>query len=103
VLYTADGDHNPTSWSHALPVGAWHHVAVVNDGKRSTVWVNGSKIARNPTQPARGVATLGRPFTLGGTSFDLKYDQGFYGWIGDTRITGRPLRPERFLPAGRFR
>ncbi|MFI1994855.1 LamG-like jellyroll fold domain-containing protein [Actinoplanes sp. NPDC020271] len=103
VLYTSDGDHNPTSWSHALPVGVWHHVAVVNDGRRSVVWVNGSKIARNPTQPAHGVATLGRPFTLGGTSFDLKYDQGFYGWIGDTRITSRALRPEQFLPAGHFR
>ncbi|GAA2864331.1 hypothetical protein Acy02nite_71710 [Actinoplanes cyaneus] len=103
VLYTADGDHNPTSWSHALPVGVWHHVAVVNDGKRSVVWVNGSKIARNPTQPSHGVATTGRPFTLGGTSFDLRYDQSFYGWIGDTRITARALRPEQFLPAGHFR
>ncbi|WP_436534365.1 LamG-like jellyroll fold domain-containing protein [Actinoplanes sp. HUAS TT8] len=103
VLYTEDGDHNPTSWSHALPVGVWHHVAVVNDGKRSIVWVNGSKIARNPTQPSHGVATLGCPFTLGGTSFDLQYDQTFYGWIGDTRITTRALRPEQFLPAGRFR
>lgn len=103
VLYTEDGDHNPTSWGHAMPVGVWHHVAVVNDGKRSIVWVNGSKIARNPTQPAHGVATLGRPFTLGGTSFDLNYDQSFYGWIGDTRITTRALRPEQFLPAGRFR
>ncbi|MEU8240875.1 LamG-like jellyroll fold domain-containing protein [Actinoplanes missouriensis] len=103
VLYTAEGDHNPTSWSHALPVGVWHHVAIVNDGKRSVVWVNGSKIARNPSQPARGVATVGRPFTLGGTSFDLAYDQGFYGWIGDTRISARALRPDQFLPAGHFR
>ncbi len=103
VLYTDEGDHNPTSWSHALPVGVWHHVAVVNDGRRSTVYVDGSRIARNPAQPARGVATLGRPFTLGGTSFDLKYDQSFYGWIGDTRITARALRPEQFLPGGTFR
>ncbi|GIF12494.1 LamG-like jellyroll fold domain-containing protein [Actinoplanes teichomyceticus] len=103
VLYSHDGDHNPTSWSHALPVGVWHHVAIVNDGRRSIVWVNGSRIARNPTRPAHGVATVGRPFTLGGTSFDLRYDQGFYGWIGDTRITSRPLRPEQFLPDRHFR
>lgn len=103
VLYSHEGDHNPTHWSHAVPVGVWQHVAVVNDGRRSVVYVDGSPIARNPTRPARGIATVGLPFTLGGTSFDLRYDQGFYGWIGDVRITGRALRPERFLSAGRYR
>jgi hypothetical protein len=102
VLYTAEGDHNPTSWSHALPTGVWQHVAIVNDGRRSLVYVNGSKIARNPTQPARGIATVGRPFVIGATSYDLKYGQGFAGSIGDVRITGRALKPGQFLPGGRF-
>ncbi|XVV09369.1 LamG-like jellyroll fold domain-containing protein [Actinoplanes sp. CA-131856] len=102
VLYTEDGDHNPTSWSHALPTGVWQHVAIVNDGRRSIIYVNGSKIARNPTQPAHGIATLGRPFVIGATSYDLKYEQGFYGWIGDVRITDRPLKPTQFLPGGHF-
>ncbi|MBU2669346.1 metallophosphoesterase [Actinoplanes bogorensis] len=103
VLYSEVGDHNPTSWSHALPTGVWQHLAVVNDGQRSIVYVNGSKIARNPTQPAQGIATVGRPFVIGATSFDLKYGQGFYGWIGDVRITGRALRPAQFLPGGHYR
>ncbi|GID31348.1 LamG-like jellyroll fold domain-containing protein [Paractinoplanes brasiliensis] len=100
VLYSEVGDHNPTSWSHALPTGVWQHLAVVNDGRRSTVYVNGSKIARNPARSARGIATLGRPFVIGATSFDLKYGQGFYGWIGDVRITARALPPAQFLPGG---
>jgi hypothetical protein len=100
VLYSAEGDHNPTSWSHALPTGVWQHVAIVNDGRRSVIWVDGSKIARNPDRPARGIATVGRPFVLGATAFDLRYKQGFYGWIGDVRITARALRPAEFLPAG---
>lgn len=99
VVYPNDRDADPTSWSHALPLGRWTHVAVVNDGRRTTVWVDGSKIARNPAQPSRGIATLGRPFVLGATSFDLRYDQGFYGWLGDVRITGRALSPRRFLTA----
>lgn len=103
VVYSDEGDHNPTSWSHAVPVGEWHHVAVVNDGRRSVVWVDGSRIARNPGQVARGIATVGRPFTLGGTSFDLRYEQGFYGWMGDVRITGVALSPGEFLPVGRYR
>ncbi|MCA2218143.1 LamG-like jellyroll fold domain-containing protein [Jidongwangia harbinensis] len=101
VVYPVDRDADPTSWSHALPVGRWMHVAVVNNGRRTIVWVDGSKIARNPTQPAHGIATLGRPFVLGATSFDLKYGHGFYGWLGDVRITAKALRPEQFLPAGR--
>jgi hypothetical protein len=98
VVYPADRDADPTSWSHALPIGRWMHVAVVNNGRRTVVWVDGSKIARNPTQPSHGIATLGRPFVIGATSFDLRYGQGFYGWIGDVRITDRALRPEQFLP-----
>lgn len=103
VLYPADGDSNSTAWSHAIPTGEWQHLAVVGDGRQSVVWVNGSRIARNPRQPSRGIATTGRPFVLGATSFDLVYGQGFYGWIGDVRITARALPPSAFLPAGRFR
>jgi hypothetical protein len=97
VVYPADRDADPTSWSHAVPVGRWMHVAVVNDGRRTTMWVDGSKIVRNPSEPSRGIATLGRPFVIGATSFDLRYDQGFYGWLGDVRITGRALDPRQFL------
>jgi hypothetical protein len=102
VVYSQVGDHNPTSWSHAVPIGEWQHVAIVNDGKRSVVWVNGSAIARNPTLPAAGIATLGRPFVIGATSYDLQYGQGFYGWIGDVRITDRPLPRTQFLPDGHW-
>ncbi|GAA2913396.1 metallophosphoesterase [Streptosporangium fragile] len=97
VVYPTDRDADPTSWSHALPVGRWTHVAVVNDGRRTVVYVDGSKIARNPTQPSKGISTLGRPFAIGGTQFALKYGQGYYGWIGDVRIVARALKPREFL------
>lgn len=97
VVYPNDRDADPTSWSHALPVGRWMHVAVVNDGRRTTIYVDGSKIARNPTQPSRGIATLGKPFTIGATQFAERFGQGFYGWIGDVRITARALPTRDFL------
>lgn len=97
VVYPHRQDADPTSWSHAVPVGRWMHVAVVNDGRRTVVYVDGSKIARNPTAPSTGIATLGKPFVLGATQFDGKFGQGFYGWIGDTRIVDRPLRTRDFL------
>lgn len=101
VVYPADRDADPTSWSHALPVGRWMHVAIVNDGRRTIVYVDGSKIARNPTQPSKGIATLGKPFVIGATQFAERFEQGFYGWIGDVRIMSRALRPTEFLSAGR--
>jgi hypothetical protein len=97
AVYPADTNTQPTSWSHALPTGRWTHVALVNDTHRTIMYVEGSPIARNPTQPSRGITTLGRPLVLGATQFALNYGQGFYGWLGDVRIVGRALRPAEFL------
>ncbi|MGN9906567.1 LamG-like jellyroll fold domain-containing protein [Phytohabitans sp. LJ34] len=97
VVYPSVQDADPTSWSHALPVGRWMHLAVVNDSRRTVVYVDGSKIARNPTQPSIGICTMGKPFVVGANSFDLRYGQGFYGWIGDIRISSKALRPAQFL------
>ncbi|MFD0312887.1 LamG-like jellyroll fold domain-containing protein [Streptomyces flavalbus] len=97
VLYPDVQDADPTSWSHALPVGRWTHIAVVNDGRRTVMYVDGSKIARNPSQPATGIETLGKPFVIGGTQFAERFGQGFYGWIGDTRLVDRALSPKEFM------
>ncbi|NHC13099.1 LamG-like jellyroll fold domain-containing protein [Motilibacter deserti] len=98
VLYPElDVANNPTHWSHALPTGEWQHVAIVNDGKRSTVYVNGSKIARNPAASARGIHTLGKPFVIGATQSNETFGQGFYGWIGDVRVCTRALQLKEFL------
>ncbi|WP_199430456.1 LamG-like jellyroll fold domain-containing protein [Qaidamihabitans albus] len=99
VVYPTDRDADPTSWSHAVPVGRWMHVAVVNDGRHTVTYVDGSRIARNAAERSHGITTLGKPFALGGTQFAERYGQGFYGWLGDTRIVARALRPEQFLSA----
>lgn len=99
VVYPVPVDADPTSWSHAVPVGRWMHVAVVNDGRHTVIYVDGSKIARNAAEESTGIATLGKPFAIGGTQFAEQYGQGFYGWIGDTRIVARALRPTEFLTA----
>jgi 3',5'-cyclic AMP phosphodiesterase CpdA len=96
-VYPVDRDAVPTSWSHALPNGRWMHVAVVNDSRHTTVYVDGSKIARNPAQSSHGIATVGKPFAIGGTQSDAQFGQGFYGWIGDVRIVSRALRTDQFL------
>lgn len=97
VVYPVPVDADPTSWSHAVPTGRWMHVAVVNDGHHTVVYVDGSKIARNAAAESTGISTLGKPFVIGGTQFAERFGQGFYGWIGDTRIVSRALRPDQFL------
>ena len=97
VVYPERQDADPTSWSHAVPVGRWMHIAVVNDGRRTVLYVDGSRIARNPTQPSTGIATLGKPFVLGATQSDERYGQGLYGSLGDTRIVNRALPVRDFL------
>ncbi|MEU6642458.1 LamG-like jellyroll fold domain-containing protein [Saccharomonospora sp. NPDC046836] len=99
VVYPVPGDADPTSWSHALPVGRWMHLAVVNDSRQTVIYVDGSRIARNAAEPSRGISTLGKPFAIGGTQSAERYGQAFYGWIGDTRIVARALRPKEFLTA----
>ena len=99
VVYPVPVDADPTSWSHAVPTGRWMHVAVVNDGRHTTMYVDGSRIARNASEESRGISTLGKPFAIGGTPFAGSYGQGFYGWLGDIRIVARALRPDQFLTA----
>ncbi|MGI5499125.1 LamG-like jellyroll fold domain-containing protein [Lentzea sp. CA-135723] len=101
VVYPVPGDADPTSWSHAIPVGRWTHVAIVNDGRRTTMYVDGAKIARNASEESRGITTQGKPFVIGATQFALRYGHGFYGSIGDTRIVARALRPNQFLTSPR--
>ncbi|WP_295695145.1 LamG-like jellyroll fold domain-containing protein [Lapillicoccus sp.] len=97
VVYPEVQNASPTSWSHVLPVGRWFHVAIVNDAKATTVYVDGSRIVRNPSQPSTGIALIGKPFALGGSSFDEVFGQGFYGSLGDVRISRRALRPAELM------
>ncbi|MEJ8660942.1 LamG-like jellyroll fold domain-containing protein [Streptomyces sp. MS1.AVA.4] len=88
-----------TNWSHELPLGTWWHAAVVNDGRRTTMYVDGCPVARNPATSTQGLTTLGLSWLLGGYEYGGRLDQLFRGWIGDVRITGRALPTGAFMNA----
>lgn len=88
-----------TAWSHLLPLGTWWHVAAVNDGKVNRLYVNGCEEGRNPSTPAIGLTTLNHSWLLGGYEYAGAINQIHNGWIGDVRITGRPLRTDEFMNA----
>jgi hypothetical protein len=86
-----------TNWSHLLPLGKWWHVAVVNDGTHSVMYIDGCRVVGNPATPAVGIATAGLFWMLGAYHYDHVVEQTLYGWLGDVRIVGRPLPVEQFF------
>ncbi|MET9342114.1 LamG-like jellyroll fold domain-containing protein [Nonomuraea sp. NPDC003804] len=88
-----------TNWGHELPLDTWWHVAVVNDGRHTTMYVDGCPVARNPATKAVGLSTVGQPWLLGGYEYGGKLDQVLHGWVGDVRIVDRALPVEQFMNA----
>lgn len=88
-----------TNWSHELLRERWWHVAVVNDGKHTTMYIDGCVVARNPATRTTGLATLGLPWLLGAYEYGGSLDQLMHGWLGDIRIVERALRVKDFMIA----
>ncbi len=95
--YPVTSKTSVTNWSHEIPMDRWWHVAIVNDGRHTVMYVDGCPIVRNPSTIATGLTTLHKPWMLGGYSYGTELGQIHYGSIGDTRIVGRALRPHDFL------
>ncbi|HET9172263.1 MAG TPA: LamG-like jellyroll fold domain-containing protein [Actinospica sp.] len=96
-VYPLNLDDESTNWGHELPLGAWWHVAVVNDGAITKLYVDGCEVARNPATPANGLVSLNLPWMLGGYEYQGSINQVFHGSIGDVRIVDRALPVSRFM------
>jgi hypothetical protein len=97
AIYPLNQSGASTNWGHELPLDQWWHVAVVNDGQHTIMYVDGCELVRNPATPAVGITTLGRPWMVGGYEYGGTLNQLFNGWIGDVRIVDRPLRVDQFM------
>jgi hypothetical protein len=99
AVYPANRNDTFTNWGHEMVAGRWFHLAIVNDGKRSTLYVDSSELLRNPATPSNGLATAGKPWLVGAGHYADTVDQGFGGNIGELRIVTRALKPSQFLNA----
>lgn len=86
-----------TNWGDETARERWWHVAVVNDGRHSTMYVQGCPVARNPHTSASGLTSLGLPWLLGGYEYAGKIDQILHGLLGDVRIVERALPVTSFM------
>lgn len=89
-----------TNWSYRVPTLRWYHVALVNDGKQTLMYIDGSLDQRNPQRLNRGLQTTGEYWMIGANHYARTVEHSFYGWIGDVRIVNRPLAVREFMRGG---
>ncbi|KUM78168.1 LamG-like jellyroll fold domain-containing protein [Streptomyces curacoi] len=86
-----------TNWGQETPLETWWHLAVVNDGAHTTMYVEGCPVVRNPRAAAVGITSVGLPWLLGGYEYGGTIDQILYGRLGDVRIVARALPVTSFM------
>lgn len=86
-----------TNWGQETPLETWWHLAVVNEGEHTTLYVEGCPVVRNPKAAATGIASVGLPWLLGGYEYAGKIDQILHGRLGDVRIVARALPVTSFM------
>ena len=86
-----------TNWGQETPLETWWHLAVVNDGKHTTLYVEGCPVVRNPKAAATGITSVGLPWLLGGYEYAGRIDQILHGRLGDVRIVSRALPVTSFM------
>ncbi|MFI0723635.1 LamG-like jellyroll fold domain-containing protein [Streptomyces sp. NPDC021224] len=97
--YPLNTTYPTTNWGHGLVELRWWHLAVVNDGRWTRLYVDGAPVVDNPNRVSQGLTSLGLPWLLGGHEYAGATDIVFHGNIGDTRIVNRPLPAREFLTA----
>lgn len=96
-MFPTNLDGTLTNWSYELETQVWRHVAVVNDGRRTRMFIDGAPILRSPRARSVGIAGEGNSWLVGASHFDHNVDKSFTGWLGDVRIVERALAPHEWL------
>jgi Concanavalin A-like lectin/glucanases superfamily/Calcineurin-like phosphoesterase len=99
-IYPLNLTYPTTNWGQGLPEDTWWHLAVVNDGKHTVMYIEGCPTVDNPTLlQSTGITQLALPWALGGYEYGGAINQIFHGWVGDIRIVNRPLSVDEFMIA----
>jgi hypothetical protein len=99
AVYPLDKNDTFTNWGHETVAGRWFHLAVVNDGRHTTLYIDSSELLRNPSTRSNGLSTTGASWLLGANHYANKIEQSFAGHIGELRIVDRALSLDEFLNA----
>lgn len=97
--YPLNHTYPTTNWGQGMVELRWWHLAVVNDGSLTKLYVDGAPVADNPNRKSVGLTSLGLPWLMGAHEYAGTIDVVFHGSVGDTRIVNRPLHHSEFLAA----
>lgn len=87
-----------SNWSWELQKEYWYHAVLVNDGKYSTLYVDGSRAMRTAESEQPGLLTNPQgEWTVGVASGNGKYHSLFSGEVSEVRVTNRALKKEEWL------
>ncbi|MDA0172855.1 hypothetical protein OJ998_27380 [Solirubrobacter taibaiensis] len=101
AVWPTSTDRLITAWGHGMASNRWTHVAAVNDGRYTDLYIDGALMGRNPLSPAVGLGSTGKYWMLGATDYANVVEQTFNGLIGDVRIVDRALAATKFMNAAR--
>jgi len=105
VVPASDARYAQTNWSGEIIRNTWYHVAIVNDPATATttMYIEGAPVLRNVANAATGTRSQNtpQPWILGAGWWDGVVDDGYYGWIGELRLVGKPIPPSQWLTARR--
>jgi len=105
VVPASNSHYAQTNWSGEIIRNTWYHVAVVNDPATATttLYIEGAPVLRNVANAATGLRAQAtpQPWILGAGWWDGSLDDGYYGWLGELRLVGKPLPASQWLTARR--
>lgn len=92
-------NHNETNWSFSLDSKEdWYHVAVVNYGSHTKLYVNGVTDFRNTEAEMIGIdAVEGKGWNIGASEWANELDTLFAGKIQEIKITDGATSQEQWL------
>lgn len=90
-----------TNWSWSIPKEKWAHVAIVNDGKTTRLFVEGAPVLRDGDVNIikNGLFSAGKPWIVGAKHYAGEISGGFNGCIGEIRLVDHALKASEFLNA----
>ncbi|BES73256.1 LamG domain-containing protein [Marinobacter nanhaiticus D15-8W] len=95
---TSQNGKGEDNWSWEVASSYWYHIALVNDGERVQMYVDGSLVMRTGVDEQHGLLVEpGQPWSIGINSWEGNPGNLFAGDIAEIRINNRVLEPGEWL------
>ncbi|WP_133492158.1 LamG-like jellyroll fold domain-containing protein [Alcanivorax sp. 24] len=95
---TSQNGKGQDNWSWEVSNEYWYHIAMVNDGERVRMYVDGSLVMRTGVDEQQGLLVEpGQPWSIGVNSWQGNPGNLFAGDIAEIRINNRALGRDEWL------